>query len=281
MNFRKPWPICYIVAIPAVIFNSSLYARQVAPVVKSERTTIMVDEGHASATFIQLPPDLKVQITSSEIVPDESKGNRIKATGSTIITIPLDTERSIIISGTDIELTKSPVIWSTNERIDTVRELRSMLAEDQSIRSKIESFEPGTKELRAAREEMISVDAANQKRLRLIIERFGWPGLSFVGEDGSMAAFMVLDHADKSYRERYMPLVREAARTGEISPSLAATLEDRNLTDQGKMQIYGTQFSVGEDGRKGSMQPINNPEGINMRRKKVGLPPLNALPSSK
>lgn len=264
-----------IIAISTVSLSASLYARETPSAVKADRTTIMVDEGHVSPTFIQLPPNLKVKITSSEIVPDEANENHIKAVGSTIITIPLEDGRSIIISGVDLELTKSLVKWSADERNDTLNELQSMLAKDQAVRSKIDSLEANSKEFRSASEERASVDAANQKRLSSIIEKFGWPGLSFVGEDGSMAAFMVLDHAGESYRGKYMPLIREAVRVGEINPSLAATLEDRSLVERGKMQVYGTQFSADKDGKQGSMHPVINPEGVNSRRKKVGLPPLD------
>ncbi len=262
-------------AVSAVLLIEGLYAREAPSVVELKRTTITIGEGHVSPTFIQLPPNLKVQITASEIRPDQLNENKVNATGSTVITIPLDDGRSIIVSGSDIQLTKSLVKWSVEDRNDTLKELQAMRTKDQSVRLKFASFKVGSNELRGAREERISVDATNQRQLSSIIEKFGWPGLSFVGEEGSMAAFLVLDHADMPYREQYMRLVQEAVRMGEISPSLAATLEDRNLTEQGKKQIYGTQFSIDEKGGKGSMRPIGDPEGVNMRRKKVGLPPLD------
>jgi hypothetical protein len=117
-------------------------------------------------------------------------------------------------------------------------------------------------------------DAANLRRLDEIIARHGWPGVSLVGEEGSRAAFLVLQHGDVATQERYLPLVQQAAAAREIAPGLAAMLEDRVLMQRGQPQIYGTQLRVDPATRQMSLWPVRDEAAVDQRRAGVGLTPL-------
>jgi hypothetical protein len=48
-----------------------------------------------------------------------------------------------------------------------------------------------------------AVDQRNMARLAEIIDRFGWPGRSLVGDKASEAAFLILQHSTLDNQKRY------------------------------------------------------------------------------
>jgi hypothetical protein len=130
-------------------------------------------------------------------------------------------------------------------------------------------------EFHALMKKQEEIDKKNLRRLNEIIKQHGWPGKSLVGERASHAAFLILQHADLSHQQRYLPVLKEAASKGEARPSDVAMLEDRVLVGEGKEQIYGTQLHFGpETGGRWELYPILDEEKVDERRAAVGLPPL-------
>jgi hypothetical protein len=121
---------------------------------------------------------------------------------------------------------------------------------------------------------MAEVDSANVRRLDEIIARHGWPSPAMVGAEASMAAFLVLQHADSATQERHLPLLRQAAARGQIAPSHLATLEDRVLMHRGQKQRYGTQLRTDPTTGRLALWPVEDEAGVDARRASVGLPPL-------
>src|SRR5579859_4736227 len=84
------------------------------------------------------------------------------------------------------------------------------------------------------------IDTANLRRVQAIINQFGWPGTSLVGERASGAAWSVIEHADIDTQKMYIDMMTQAAQEKEFSPTLAATAVDRIAIHEGKGQVYGT-----------------------------------------
>src|SRR3954471_269517 len=66
-------------------------------------------------------------------------------------------------------------------------------------------------------------------RLRDVLERGGWPGLSHVGSEGAEAAWLVAQHAaavDLPLAERCVDLLAAAVRAGDAPPRHLAILTD-------------------------------------------------------
>jgi hypothetical protein len=84
----------------------------------------------------------------------------------------------------------------------------------------------------------------------------------------------VLQHSvgDPAVMRRGLALV-QAAPAGDVDPAQVAMLEDRVRVHSGLPQRYGTQFDWGADGVL-SPRPIEDPDGVEARRRAVGLPPL-------
>lgn len=151
-------------------------------------------------------------------------------------------------------------------------ELLAMAAEDLRVREELarsgalfEGYHPRMRE----------IHERNAARLGVIIEAHGWPGRSFVGEDASAAAWLILQHAigNPSLQRRGLTLIREAAATGDVSLIQVAMLEDRIRSNEGKGQLYGTQFDWDEDGLISPL-PIEDEPNVDQRRAEIGLNPL-------
>lgn len=150
-------------------------------------------------------------------------------------------------------------------------ELIQMLKEDQEIREKTRQANYADSVLN---EQAIEIDRKNTARMQEIVQKYGWPGKSLVGEGGSNAAGFLVLHADLEYefQKQCLKLMEKAAKKGEVSMKLVAYLTDRVLVAEGKKQIYGTQFET----KNGKLvpSPIEDEINIDKRRKEVGLPPL-------
>jgi hypothetical protein len=163
-------------------------------------------------------------------------------------------------------------------------ELLKMGADDQKYRDVIEAegikmsltgTSKASDEFIVAVKSQDEIDNRNMARLEEIIKQNGWPGKSLVGGEASKASFLILQHSDLAHQEKYLPLLKEAAKKGEARPADVAMLEDRVLVRKGKKQIFGTQIHSGPDtGGKMVLDPIEDEEHVDERRASVGLMPL-------
>lgn len=113
--------------------------------------------------------------------------------------------------------------------------------------------------------EMSHVDQKNLVRMKQIVAAFGWPVISLVGKRASHMAWLLVQHADTDlkFQEYCLSLMKEAAKNKEVMLSDVAYLTDRVLVNQGKSQIYGTQF----------YKPIRDRQNLDTRRASMGLSP--------
>jgi hypothetical protein len=151
-------------------------------------------------------------------------------------------------------------------------ELVELADEDQRVRAELvadgtlfDGYNPRMEE----------VHLHNAARLEAIVDEHGWPGRELVGEAGSRAAFLIVQHAISlpSLQRRALPLLEEAAARGEVDPVQVAYLDDRIRTHEGRGQRYGTQFDWDEHGELSPL-PLEDPDGVDERRAAAGLEPL-------
>ncbi len=125
---------------------------------------------------------------------------------------------------------------------------------------------------------MKDTDSANLARVEKIVEQYGYPGKTLVGEPENIAVFYVIQHAPDKIPQ-YYPLIEEAAKKGELPFRLTAMMLDRMLADEGKEQIYGTQIysrritnkETGKEENFMYVVPIKDPQNVNQRRKEAGF----------
>lgn len=100
-----------------------------------------------------------------------------------------------------------------------------------------------------------------------------WPGRSLVGADGAEAAWMVAQVAieDVGLQRRCLEMLELAVACGDADPVHLAYLLDRVRMNDGKDQLYGSQFVLGRDGEL-EPWPVDDPAAVESRRARLGLP---------
>ena len=154
-------------------------------------------------------------------------------------------------------------------------ELRSELLEMRRVDQEARMKCSGTAEeqMKCFREIAEKIDVPHTKRLNEMFEKHGFPSLAMVGKEGLEAFMLLVQHAvSDEIRERVREPMRLAFERKEIPPDRYSTFIDRLLVNQGKPQIYGTNFEM-KDGRL-VMSPVEDPAGLNNRRRAAGLPPI-------
>lgn len=148
------------------------------------------------------------------------------------------------------------------------RELLAMCDVDQRVR---QGF--GSRMSAETVAKVQAVDARHTSRMKAIVAKHGWPGRSLVGDDGSHAAWLLVQHADSAFMAQCLPLMERAVAAGQASGKDYVYLLDRVRMQQGKPQIYGTQFTFAADGQL-VLHPIEDAEHVDERRRAIGLPPM-------
>lgn len=149
-------------------------------------------------------------------------------------------------------------------------ELLTRAAVDQSLRMALNHASSKVDEAEWGRIRI--VDVANTKRMHEVVERSGWPTRSKVGDDGSQAAWLLVQHADAdhAFQHRCLDLMQAADR-GEVSGESIALLTDRVRLAEGKKQLYGTQVR-GDCTTGYALLPTEDEGRLDERRAQVGLP---------
>jgi hypothetical protein len=151
------------------------------------------------------------------------------------------------------------------------RELLDRRERDQEVRNALiksgaENPDP------TIRDRMHAVDRENTERVKEIVREHGWPGPELVGEDGTQAAWLLVQHSTPAFQKEMLPLVRQAYLEKKLPGSSYALLLDRVLVHEGKPQVYGSQGRW-ENGVLG-LQPIEDEANVDRRRGELGLGPL-------
>ena len=124
-------------------------------------------------------------------------------------------------------------------------------------------------------QQVVAVDAENLPWLENLVDEFGWPGRSLVGEDGAHAAWLLVQHADANpaFQRRCLDLMTEAVERAEATRRDLAYLTDRVLLAEGQPQEYGTQMWGTEDGW--TPKNLRDPDNVEARRAAVSIGPLS------
>jgi hypothetical protein len=192
---------------------------------------------------------------------------------------------SILIILSNIAIGQKKINQSLKKQLDNI------LIEDQKIRDLLSSEILQTKadsiaqyygvEKRNLVPHLIKLipiaDSINLCNVEKIIEQYGYPGLSMVGEETNEAAFYVIQHSTKI--ATYLPIIKKAAEEKEIAYTLYAMMFDRALMYNNQEQIYGTQIKgytilntkTKKEEYKKIVWPIKNASDVNALRKKVGF----------
>ena len=121
---------------------------------------------------------------------------------------------------------------------------------------------------------MIKQDQANLKYVSKILDKYGWISYDTIGFKAHQTLFLVIQHADSTTQEKYLPLLKQAVKDNRAFAHDLALLEDRVLIKRGSKQIYGSQIQCDSTGKKCWILPIEDEINVDKRRAEVGLQPL-------
>lgn len=146
---------------------------------------------------------------------------------------------------------------------DIALEIQRMAAEDQKMREQSEKDDSWDD----------VVDVKNSSRMKEIVGEIGWPTIAKVGSDAAYKAWLLVQHADHDvdFQNECLQLMKEAP-VQDVERVNIAYLEDRVCVNQGRGQLYGTQFTQ-ENGQHVPRQ-IEDEINVDNRRVELGLGPL-------
>lgn len=159
------------------------------------------------------------------------------------------------------------------------KKIITMFKEDQKWRRESLNLENGKKssfDEATINRNMFKTDSLNMIEAKLIIKKYGFPGYSLVGEDGSDGFWSIIQHCDHDliFQQKALVLMAEEVKKHNATGENLALLQDRVLISQGYKQLYGTQVRVDLKTHHAKPFPIQDSLNVDSRRKVIGLQPL-------
>lgn len=226
------------------------------------------------------------------------KGDSVNSTRRILQSIKLGQDSEAILTDTDFNSLHGTNLWTTvtstlKKRYLTKHpkitlpilsvELWLLWIEDQRFRTLRKNYkltlpEVGTIEGTALNEKLTEESTKRLKRIEQIINQYGWPTFSMVGEKSASAVFYIIQHSKTEYMKKYLPLMEQQVVKGEANVKLYVMMVDRLLMNKNKKQLYGTQFRsesklVNGEWIKGEtyLWYVEDEKNLNKRRLELGL----------
>jgi hypothetical protein len=115
---------------------------------------------------------------------------------------------------------------------------------------------------------------ANAEYMRGLVQKVGWVDAKRFGYPASSAAFFLVQHSwDLALMLSVLPRIREDVAAGLMDGSVYALMFDRVQLTLGRQQRFGSQIARNAAG-EAYVLPLEHPEGVDARRKELGLQPL-------
>lgn len=150
-------------------------------------------------------------------------------------------------------------IWKTEQRPITLRDslMKIYGAESELVMAQQEIYEKN--------------HIINERKVKEILEKYGWPTKEMAGEHGNWTICNVIQHSDNKVRIHYLPMMRQAVKEKKLEPRFLVRAEDRIATERGELQIYGGQMKYYPETKSFNLWPVFEPENIDTRRTEIGL----------
>lgn len=159
-------------------------------------------------------------------------------------------------------------------------ELVKMFVDDQAARGNlmeelIEKYDINKGDIKE--EGGLTVDGINRYRLKEIFIEYGFPTREMVGKDAMQGIFLMIQHADGDieWQKGQLSNIEMAVERGDMDGQSYAYLYDRIQINNGKKQLYGTQFAdVDPINRTVTLAETDNMDSLDHRRMAVGMMPI-------
>lgn len=159
------------------------------------------------------------------------------------------------------------------------QELATRASADRAIRSRLDFSRIGDPTQQKLMQQMAIVDRANTTRLKVLVERCGFPDQDRHGEQAQGDAWLLIQHADHDvpFQKHVLSLLEKiAAQRAEPVGRRFAYLSDRVAVAEHRPQLYGTQLMApSEQPCNVDFNTMDDREKVEARRAALGLPPLD------
>ena len=159
-------------------------------------------------------------------------------------------------------ITVLDTIWRTEQEPITLRDslMKIYGAESKEVQIQQEIYEKN--------------HITNERKVKNILDKYGWPTKEMIGEQGNWTICNVIQHSDNEIRIKYLPIMRKAVKEKKLEPRFLVRTEDRIATEQGDLQIYGGQMKYYPETKSFNVWPVYDPVNIDKRRAEIGLEPI-------
>jgi hypothetical protein len=124
--------------------------------------------------------------------------------------------------------------------------------------------------------EILKINFENNKILKKLIKKYGFPTITKVGYAACFDAYLILNFSKLDDKLYFM--AKQAYENKDLFPEVYASLTDKWLLQNKKKQLYGTSFSskLNSDGEweETLLQPVEDFKNLNKRREEMGLSPI-------
>lgn len=164
-------------------------------------------------------------------------------------------------------------IKTKEKEFDTllIHQLAAMFADDQASRTD-DDQDSRTKK------KAIDKDLINKIKLDSIVKAKGIPKLSTVGFMGILSVFVIIQHSDELYMEKYFSSLEKLSLEGEFPNDFLGYIIDRRNMYKGIPQVFGTQLCMSSllsvITKKLKIWPIADENNVDYRRYTLGLNPI-------
>jgi hypothetical protein len=121
----------------------------------------------------------------------------------------------------------------------------------------------------------LEVDKRNLNLVESIVENCTLGAIESLGEPIVYRFFMIIQHAPKEYRKKYIPFFRKMTKEGLLRKRTLALMIDRMLIDSGKKQLYGTQYKINKETGKKKLYPVQDIDLVDSLRREANMLPLH------
>ena len=139
------------------------------------------------------------------------------------------------------------------------------------LRSKEEKYGRDSKQMRDFWKIILKNDSINLIKVSAILDTQGWPNKNRIGKKGTSTLFFVIQHADLNTQKKYLQMITEAVKDGNLQKRQFAMFYDRLLLRQGKRQVYGTQLAMSKESENPYILPLNDAKNVDKRRAEMDL----------
>ena len=121
-----------------------------------------------------------------------------------------------------------------------------------------------------------SVFTTHEKRLKQILDQYGFVGFDLAGKEGSQNFWLMVQHSDHNpdFQKEVLEKMKSEVDKGNAKPSNYGLLVDRVMLNIGKQQVYGTQVDYNMETGQAFPRDLKDRAEVNKRRKSIGLEPI-------